>query len=201
MTKTVLALLLLAGLGACNYSRRQNNQQQEIPKALEDKSAASEIISKSRYDADLVESLYNELAEKNEDLKTLENKIQALNESKSDSTASFDGFNNKNRSYYASANRHIDGLSDSLLKTKMRTLITASLKSYNGITGRHDTLHKIIDAQGLTLADLHTVLKITRTLPLIEKYQRYNLPPAKPLEGYKQKQTEAIKLADTLIKK
>lgn len=199
-TKSIPALLLLASLGACHHSRQQHSPQQDVPKALEDKGASYEIASKSRYDADLVESLYNELVEKNEDLKTLEKRLQAVNESKRDSTASFDGFNNKSGNYYASANRHMEGLGDSLLKTRMRMLIAASLSGYNGMIARHDTLRKIIEAQGLALTDLHTVLKITRTLPLIEKYQRNNLPPIKPMEGYTQKQAEAIKLADTLAK-
>ncbi|MDO9375189.1 MAG: hypothetical protein Q7T76_12270, partial [Ferruginibacter sp.] len=68
-------------LASCNSSRTQDKPIPETPKALEDKSFSSEIISKRSYD-DLVESLYNELVSKNIDLKTLEDKIGELNNSR-----------------------------------------------------------------------------------------------------------------------
>ena len=187
-------------LVACDNPQRQDKPEQETPKALEDKSVSSEILSKRGYD-DLVESLYSELLDKNQDLKNLENKIQELNQSKNDSTKSFDNFNTKSINYYSAANRRIDQLNDSLLRIKMRTLISSSLTKYKSSITTHETLLKTIDAGGITISDLHTTLKITETLPLIEKYQHNNLPSTKPLEGFIQKQNQAIKLADTLSKK
>ncbi|MBK8712101.1 MAG: hypothetical protein IPL97_09560 [Niastella sp.] len=199
-TKIFISTFIVLTLASCDNSRTQDKPKQDTPKALQDKNSSYEIISKRSY-GDLVESLYNELLDKDKDLKKLENEIKVLNESKGDTTESFGNFDNKNESYYSSAGRHIDQLSDSLLKTKMRTIITNSLTNYNSLVARHNQLLKVIEAKGMTLNDLHTVLKITKTLPLIEKYQRDDLPSTKSLEGYIHKQNEVIKLADTLTKK
>lgn len=53
----------------------------------------------------------------------------------------------------------------------------------------------------MMIADLHTVLRIVRTLPLIDKYQKDNLPAAKSLDDFIKQQDAAIKLADSLAGK
>jgi uncharacterized protein YdiU (UPF0061 family) len=199
-TKILISTFIVLTLASCENTRTQDNPKQETPKALQDKNSSYEIISKRSYD-DLVESLYNELLDKDKDLKKLENDIKVLNESKEDTTELFDNFDNKNESYYSSANRHIDQLSDSLLKTKMRIMITNSLTNYNSLVTRHNALLKTIETKSMTLNDLHTVLKITKTIPLIDKYQKDNLPSTKSLESYIHKQNEVIEFADTLTKK
>jgi hypothetical protein len=197
--KIFISVLIVLAITSCNNSSKQDDAKQKIPKALEDKSISSEVLSSRSYD-DLVESLYNELLNKNQGLKKLEDEIQSLNESKNDSTKSFNNFNLKNQGYYGAANRHIDQLNDSTLKEKMKMLISSSLTKYNSVIVRHNEFLKIIDSKNITLSDLHTLLKITKTLQVIETYQNNNLPSTKSLKSYIKKQDEAIKLADTLLK-
>ncbi|MDI9366143.1 MAG: hypothetical protein QM541_14395 [Flavobacterium sp.] len=137
---------------------------------------------------------------KNIDLKKLEDNIDNLNESKNDTVNLFDKFNEKNQSYFSAANRHISEIKDSLLRDKMRHYISNNLTKYNSSIVRHNDLLKIIETKNLTIADLHNILKIVKTLPLIEKYQHDNLPSTKSFEGYIKRQDETIKLADTLTK-
>jgi phosphoenolpyruvate carboxylase len=196
----IIAAVILAALTSCSNSRKQDNSEQEIPKALEDKSSSFTIASKRGPD-DLVESLYNELVDKTPELKKLEDKIDDLNKSKNDSTELFDKYNEKNQSYYSAANRHLERITDSLLRDKMKVLIANNLSKYNSIISRHGDLLKSIDTKSLTLNDLHAILKITRTVPLIEKYQKDKLPSAKSLEGFSKQLDETINYTDTLIKK
>lgn len=199
-TKTFIAFIIALIFAACNNSRKQVKPEQETPKALEEKNASSEILSK-RGNNDLVESLYNELTEKDANLKNLEDQIRALNDSRADSTKSFAKFNNKNENYYRAATRYIDQLGDTVLKGKMKTLISNSLANYKASIARQDALLKEIESRNTTLTDLHIILKITKTLPLIEKYQTDNSPSIKPLEGFIQRQNQAVRLADSLSKK
>ena len=199
-TKIFLSTILVLALVSCNSNRTQDKPKQEIPKALEDKSSSYEIISKRGYD-DLVESIYNELVSKNIDLKKLEDKIDELNKSKNDTTNLFDKFNERNQSYYSSANGHISEIKDSLLRDKMKVLIANNLTNYNSSIARHNELLKIIDVKNLRISDLHNILKIVKTLPLIEKYQKDNLPNKNSFDDYINRQEETIKLADTLTKK
>jgi hypothetical protein len=87
------------------------------------------------------------------------------------------------------------------LRDKMKILVANSLAKYNSLISTHTDLLKSIDTKGLTLNDLHTILKITRTVPLIEKYQKDKLPSSKSLEGFSKRLDEAINYTDTLIKK
>jgi len=199
-TKISIATIFVFTLASCSSNRTQDKPKQEIPKALDGKSSSYEIISK-RGSEDLVESLYNELVSKDIDLKILEDKIDELKKSKSDTTEIFDEFNGKNQSYFNSADKHISEIKDSILREKMTILVANQLTKYNSQIARHNELLKIIEAKQMTIADLHNILKIVRTLPLIGKYQKDNLPNTKSLEGYIKQQEQTIKLADTLSRK
>jgi hypothetical protein len=192
--------MLVLLLASCHNTPTQDKPKQETPKALEDKSSSFEIASKRGYD-DLVESLYNELVTKNTALKKLEDNIADLNTSRNDTTSLFDKFSEKNQAYFNAANRHISEIKDSLLREKMSSLIAANLTKYNTSIARHNELLNMIERKQLTIADLHTMLKIVKTLPLIERYQHDNLPGTKSMEGYINRQDETIQLADTLSRK
>jgi hypothetical protein len=199
--KTSIFILALMGLTlvSCNDNRKVDSPKQETPNALKEKSSSEEILSKRSYD-DLVESLYNELLSKNLELKKLEDRIEELKKSKSDSTILFDKFNEKNQSYFSAAIIHIAEIKDSLLREKMKNLIANDSTQYNSAIDKHTQLMKIVEAKGLTISDLHNILKIVKTLPIIKKYQTDNLPSTKPLEGYSKQQDDIIKLADSLSK-
>ena len=196
--KKLISILLIATLIACTSKNRENNAAQ-TPKALQDESSLIKSYSSGRYD-DLVESLYTELVKNNADLKLLEEKINELNTSKNDSTELLNRFVQKNMLYFSSANAHIAQIKDSLMRQKMKSLITKDSVAFNSSVIQHYQLQNLIEAKNVQLADLHTILKIVKTLPLMEKYQKENIPGFKSLQGFIHKQNEAIKLADTLIK-
>lgn len=198
--KITVSTILVLTFVSCNNKHTRDDPKQEIPKALEGKSSSYEIVSKRGYE-DLVENLYNELASKDIDLKKLEDAINELNKSKSDTTELFDKFNKNNESYFNSADRHVLEIKDSLLRDKMKLLVANNLTKYNLLIARHSELIKIIEAKQVTISDLHNILKIVKTLPLIDKYQKDNLPNTKSLEGYIKQQDQTIKLADTLSKR
>ena len=75
------------------------------------------------------------------------------------------------------------------------------MANYNSSTSRHNDLLKSIETKNMTLSDLHIILKIAWTLPVIEKFQRDNLPSTKSLDGYLKQLDGTIKYADTLSKK
>ncbi len=197
ITKAILFSILLFTLVSCNHTPKIDAPKEETPKALEDKKTSYAIVSK-RGAEDMVESLYNELVSKSVDLKSLEVKFDELQKSKSDSIISFNNFNNKNDLYFSSANRHCEEIKDSLLRVKMRNLIIKNITKYNSSIASHNELLKIIETKELTISDLHNILKIVKTLPLIDKYQKDNLPSTKSLEGYIKKQDETIKDADNI---
>jgi len=198
-TKIFLSTILVLTLLSCDNNRIHDKPKQDTPKALDDNNSSYEIISKRSYN-DLVESLYSELVSKNIDLKELENKIDELNKSKSDTTELFDIYDEKNKSYFNSADRHILEIKDSLLRDKMKVLVANQLTKYNSSIARHNELLKLIEGKQLAISDLHIIVKIVKTMPLIDKYQKENLPTTKSLEGYIKEQDNTIKLEETISK-
>ncbi|MBO9730279.1 MAG: hypothetical protein J7623_16685 [Chitinophaga sp.] len=197
--KVCLSAVFVLTLVSC-HNRRAQDPPPQTPKALEDKSSF-EIISKRGPGDDLVESLYGELISKDAALKRLELNINDLDNSKQDSTASFNKFDGKIQSYFRSADRNTSTIKDSLLRSKMKTLIANHLATYHARIAPHNELLKTITENDISIADLHQVLKIVRTLPVIEKYQQDNLPDTKQLKGFIKEQNQTIALADSLVKK
>ena len=195
----IISIVVLLALAACTNSRAKDKPVQETPKALQDKSSSFEMVSK-RHNDDLVENLYNELADKTPELKQLEDQIDNLRSSEDDSTESFVDYNAKNESYFNSADHHAGNIKDSVLRDKIKLLITNSVTKYNSSISLHNDLLKSIATKDLALRDLHIVLKITRTLPVINKYQKDNLPSTESLKGFSKALDKTIKYADTLTK-
>lgn len=198
--KLFALIFLIFSFASCSDNRTETETNQEIPKALDDNKSSYKISSK-RGSSDLIESLYNDLVHEDTDLKNLENKINELNKSKRDTTYLFDNYNSKNQSYFTSADIHVLEIKDSVLLHKVRDLVALQLSKYTTQIEKHKELLKVIEANQTTISDLQNVLKIVRTLPIIDKYQRDNLPSTKSLEGYIKQQEETIQLAEIVSKK
>jgi len=174
----------------------------ETPKALKEDAGLSEVtlVSKSSGREDMIESIYRELVAKDAGLTDLETQLDGLGLKLSDSTRAWSDFDGKNHSYYHSAGGHIEAIKDSILRKKMEMLIAGSDTAYGVLTGMHKAFLAQIDKKQLSVADLHEVLKLTRTLPVIEQYQKRQLPATRPLkhtveayEGVEQQEEKLIK--------
>lgn len=200
MANNIYFAVLILMLASCSDKRKEGKTVQETPKALKDKSSSYDLVPR-RSNEDLIESLYKELVSKDKGLRKLEDRVRELNSSQSDSTELFDSYNEKNQDYFGSAERHLTDIKDSILREKIKKMVALQLANYQSKIVRHNELLKTIEEKQMTLADLHTVLKIVRTLPLIDKYQKDNLPATKSLDDYIKQQDAAIKLADSLAGK
>jgi tetrahydromethanopterin S-methyltransferase subunit B len=193
------SLLIFILLTACTNNTTQQNPPPDIPKALEEKGSYS-LITK-RGSNSVLEDLYNELVEKTPELKKLENQIDNLNSSRNDSTELFNSYKSKNTMYYTEASQTVGLIKDSSIKEKIRELITSSNTIYDTKISEHTILLTAIDTKLSTLKDLHTYLKVKRTLPIMEKYQSDNLPSTKPIGAFGKQVDATLKLIDTLVKK
>jgi hypothetical protein len=192
-------LIIFVLLTACKNNTRQQNQQPEIPRALEEKGSYG-LVTKRGSD-NVVEDLYNELVKKTPELKILESQIDNLNNGRNDSAEIFNTYNGKNTLYYNETNQMGGLIKDSSIKQKIKELIANSKTRYDAKIDGHAKLLDDIDTKFLTLYDLHTFLKIKRTLPIMEKYQNDNLPSIKPINTYGKQVDATLKLMDTLVKK
>ena len=196
--KKFLPLLLAFLFVACSNDKPTDKPKVETPKALQEKSSFYGISK--RVPDNLVASLYAELLTKDISLQELEKQLDALQESKDDSLSAFRSFQEKNLAYFMSANDHLDLIKDSLVKEKTKALIQEKKDKYARLTAKHQQLLDMIQSRELSIQDLHIVLKIVKTLPVMEKYQQDHLPDSKTLEEFIKQQDATIKQIDTLTK-
>ena len=184
-------------LFSCADSSSPDKPHKETPKALQDKNAAGRYSSGKG--GDLVERLYQELVTKTPELKNLEKEISDLRNSQGDSTHLFYSYNQRSQSYFNAAFLDITHINDSLLRERVKRLISGNKANYDSTVLKHTLLLDIIKEKATTLNDLHLALKITRTLPLIRRFQQENMPSTRPLKGLTDNFYKVIRTADTLI--
>ena len=170
---------LMVTVTCCNT--KNPNENNKVPDALQEKSYL-ESFSK-RGGENLVDKIYYDILEKDSKLKTIDNQINNATQVQNDSTNLFLVFNDKNQTYYSSANTYIEAISDSILREKLRKIITKSITNYDTKIKENNELLNLISSKTSSLNDLHIILKLTKTLPVIEKYQNENISNKKSMEN------------------
>lgn len=198
--RVFLSAAICIGIISCTNSTRQADPKKQTPAALDDE-RSYDYSSKRSGNDNLVDRLYNELVEKDPALQRLEDNIQHLYSSSADSTEKINDFKAKMEKYYKYANGEVASIKDSVLRERIKILVTRNMDRYNSRVEKNNELLKVMENKELTVADLHTALKISRTLSVIEQYQKQHLPSTKPLEGYIKQQDKTLRLLDTLFEK
>ena len=199
MKNILLISIVIFALHSCKQSPNQQQTAPETPAALQENSSKDySLLSKKRYQEDLVESLYAELVDKTAELKDLEKRIDYLNDVRTDSVTAFNSFDQKNSSYYSAAGQHVNQITDSLLRNKLNSIIQNSLEKYNTQIAQHNNLITLLNSKVVKLQDLHIILKLIKTLPQIEKYQKDNIPNTNSINKAINEFDKTIKKVDSL---
>jgi spore coat protein CotF len=125
--------------------------------------------------------LYGDLIKNSTELKKLEASIEELPDKLRDSLSDYHEYNSNNSRYYSTAEQHLNRIKDSVLRTRIKLLIDSSFKKYSTAIANHESLVRLIDQKQISLSDSYTVLKLIKTLAVIEEYQRKSLPSTQPL--------------------
>ena len=149
----------------------------------------------------MVDELYNDLSEKDTQLKQLEEALEQLNEQKADSTKPFRNYDEKSQGYYLAAEQHVKNITDSVLQQRVRVQIEKSLATYKQEIAVQRNILNEVGVKTTNLNDLHEVLKIVKTLPVIADYQQKNLPSIEPLSFINKRYTMLLQQMDTLLNK
>lgn len=202
MKSSFLPVACFVILAACDGSRKPKETELTIPKALQiEKSAYPEIESRSYKSGNMVDELYDDLVSKTPLLQQIEKKITDLNENGRDSTSAFYKFDANNTTYYRSAETNLSRLKDTVLRDNILESIQNSIGEYNKRVSVQKNLVIAIKNKEINLQDLHVVLKVVKTLPVIEKYQKENQPPSKQLQGYADQLDSTANNVNSIIKK
>ena len=179
----VFCLLIIS---ACKNARHGSPttdvpKEEAIPEALQEKSSSYTFSKRSG--EDMVNELYQEQVQNDSALKKLEIALVEFYNAKGDSLEAFKKFDSKNQTFYHSANTNLTAIHDSTLLQEIKLLVEQSNTKYRNSIAGVNSLLKGIDLKTATIEELHVALKIVRTLPQIEAYQKKNLPPIKSIES------------------
>jgi hypothetical protein len=200
---TFALIFLLFSNNNCTNSYAGESKKKETPKALADDASDIRLSSKDfgGSSGNLVEDLYEELADNNGELKNLDRDIAGVNRERGSLQDKFNVLDNKSNRYYMAANTMANNLRDSVLKRKVTTLISNSNSQFYQLTSSVRNLIQQINTASVSLSDYYTVLKIARTIPVMEKYQQESMPDKKEFELLLRQFNEIIKRTDELSNK
>jgi len=175
---------LLVVFYSCNKVQpvHHNPQKVETPKPLQDDNKEISFISKRSAD-DLMRDIYADLADKNADLKKLEDMRSHFNDGHEDSLAAFKKYDYKSDNYYGSATRALNEVKDSVIKQRLRLLLANSQKKYAGKISKYSSLIDQMLNDDESTKDYYVTLQIAATLPVIEDYQDKHLSDGKAVES------------------
>jgi hypothetical protein len=204
-TTTLLSLFLITILlSACNSKHNSPAKQAkaDIPEPLEEPN--SDVVSSNRGGSgNMVDAIYTDLVKRKPDLQKLEDQLGKFNESKTDSLAAFNIYKSKVESYYSSANRNLENIKDTVLKARLKVLLSAGKTKYNQKTSKFKDLITDINNESFVMNNYYETLKIVATLPVMENYQDNNIPDIKAVKsldneakGLKAKTVKLVKAYD-----
>lgn len=177
MKKYLLSSFLISTifiLVSCDRSKQENrNSNVENPEALQDNIKLKNLTKRG---GNLVDDLYSELAEKTPELKKLETELEAFQETPSETQNIFQNYDGKSNRFYENATGFANQITDSLSKKRILAFIKKSNEKYDSESKELKELVKQISNSQNSIQDNHNILKIVLTIPLIEKYQKENLP-------------------------
>jgi hypothetical protein len=177
----ILLASLITLISSCDSNgSKEADENGVIPPALQLDETSSRFLSSDR--KDIVERLYADIVERSADMKHLEARLDNLPEKKTDSMAAYDQYVHNNKTYYSQAGIHARKIADSLLRNQVTSIIAQSNQRFNAITSKHEGLKKQIEDREREITDLHETLKLLTTLPVIQDYQKNNLPSSQQIQ-------------------
>ncbi|OYU94184.1 MAG: hypothetical protein CFE21_17290 [Bacteroidetes bacterium B1(2017)] len=129
----------------------------------------------------LVEEIYTELSSKNKSLESLNTNFANQQVASSKLESEFNDYHSKSQQYYEDAGSMANSISDSLIREQVIALLKKSELQDSIKCLRNVTLLSQLQTNSQKLEDLRVLLKISLTLPSIQKYQSNKLPSTKPL--------------------
>lgn len=168
-------ILMCMALAACSPER---TNEPAAPKALQQPTVVGELkeYSGRSGSGDLVEALFDEALKGDPVLQQLYADIDARHRAHADSTEQWRHYEQKNQQYYADAARHSERITDTLARNPLNARINASQARYTASMSAARQLDSTYDRTRAVVADLSELVKVQRTLAMLERYQQEHRP-------------------------
>ncbi len=131
----------------------------------------------------LVDELYDKAVDKSDALAAIEANIKKYHDKKVAAIKDFQKFDYYNTRFYTDANGKLSNIKDTTIREKAKKIITISETNYIAKVALFNNQIAAIEKKEALLNNLHELLKISITTPIIEKYQSTDLPNSNDLQG------------------
>jgi len=170
----LLPVVLL--MAACSPPQED---QEQLPAALQDPDVVQDIkgsLTSRGYSKDLVDALFVDVLKQDTSLQALLDAMDRQMIAHGDSTDRLMRYEARNRGYYEAALEHTAQLSDSLEREQQRSILRQSEARYNEAMAATRDLVQYYDSLQRRTTELVELIKLKRTLVMMEKYQQQERP-------------------------
>jgi len=172
----ITTIVLISLILSCTNTKEESNTRNETPEIFQDKEIISDISSWKRGYYNIVEELYSEIKEKNEELQSIEKNIKQIAEDNYNDTKEIYKYISNNQNYYTGTKDYIISIQDSILREKINVILAKSEKGFKNYTADLNFLKETLNRKEQELADHYSAMKIVLTLHSIETYQNNEFP-------------------------
>lgn len=189
MKKTFLFLSLTLAFYSCKETNSDKNKI--VEKAAENTESGFPIkrMSKSQ---DILNGIYSELLKNDKELQKLDEKINSIqNDGKILKNINSDIVSNSD-DYYLLAKNSAKSIQDSILRKEILGLVENSSDKFNVNKNKLEELKKQVRLNNNRIFSFYQALKIRRTIPEIEKYQKAHPLNTDSLNQFISKQNQLL---------
>ena len=188
MKKIILASTLIF-IFSC---KKDNPIENKIVEKAAENTESSFPIKRMSYSEDILNGMYSELMKNDSELKKLDDKINLLQQDSKKMKEIYQDVINNSDNYYTSAQNKAKTIQDSTLKKEILNLVKNSSEKFDLKKNKLEELTKQVNLNYNKIYSFYNVIKIRKTLPEIEKYQKANPIKTDSLNNFINKQNQLL---------
>ena len=174
----LLILIFSVILFSCSPEKPQIQiTEQATPEVLIENEKSVLDISSKRYSQDIIQQLYNEALENDPELQELNESLRNFEKVKPDSLKPVYNYISNKRSYWSAAFAYIDNITDSTLKSEMRSAFRKLEEKSQNDFAQHQNALDQLEAKTRSIKDHELLLNLLVTYELMNRYEQNELPP------------------------
>lgn len=193
-----LVVLLLS----CNQQKQSPEEiQNETPDAIEAKYEPdwSSSYKRGGYD-NIIERLYKEAIKKNKEVHIVNESIELANNYYNDSLVDYNKYLMINEDYWKTANTYISSIADSTLRVTIKNAFDKAESDYCTSKEHLLSLNDKIEIEKQHFDNQVILMKLLVTLPMIQNYQKNEIPDSLQMNSVKNELENTIKKIETFVK-
>ncbi|TDX86798.1 hypothetical protein [Epilithonimonas xixisoli] len=189
MKKTFLFLSLILSVYSC---KENNSDKNEIVEKAAENTESNFSIKRMSKSQDILNGIYSELLKNDAELQKLDEKINSIqNDGKILKNINSDIVSNSD-DYYLLAKNSAKSIQDSIMRKEILGLVENSSDKFSVNKNKLEELKKQVRLNNNRIFSFYQALKIRRTIPEIEKYQKAHPLNTDSLNQFINKQNQLL---------